>query len=85
MRNLEVPDQYRKMYNRAMNGKSPRDAIRVHCIMCMGWQESLVDGCTAPTCPLYPYRNKEPIRELSEAQKESLKKAQTRRKALQTA
>ena len=30
--------------------------IRLNCIECMGFQSSLVRGCTSPLCPLYPFR-----------------------------
>lgn len=33
------------------------DAIRKQCVECMGGQRKLIDGCTAPKCPLYDYRN----------------------------
>ncbi len=52
-----IPRKYRQLYRRAMTGKSRKAAIRAHCVMCMGWQGGLVDGCTAPDCPLYPNRN----------------------------
>jgi hypothetical protein len=31
-------------------------AIRYFCYECMGWQKSEVRNCTAPNCPLFPYR-----------------------------
>lgn len=30
--------------------------IRRNCILCMGNQPSLVEGCTSPDCELFPYR-----------------------------
>ena len=86
MHGFYVPDHYKKMYERAMSGKRPLDGIRAHCIMCMGWQESLVDGCTSPTCPLFPYRNKGPIRQLSpeQAAKNREKLAKARGQARKT-
>jgi len=51
-----IPISCRGNYNRAMTGRSMRAAIKSHCQMCMGWQPSLVPGCTAPDCPLFPYR-----------------------------
>ena len=35
---------------------TPIKAIRLMCIECMGHQMQYVEGCSAPTCPLYPYR-----------------------------
>lgn len=48
--------------------------IRLQCVECMGFQPSLVDGCTAPGCHLYPFRHgKDPEpRKLSDEQRESL-------------
>ena len=56
MKREDVPIRYRAMYDLAMSGKSRRSAIRVHCVMCMGWEAQHVAGCSAPSCPLYPYR-----------------------------
>ena len=54
----DVPDHCRKLYRRAMTGKSRRAAIRAHCLMCVGYAPSEVRRCTATACPLYPYRLK---------------------------
>ena len=35
---------------------TPRSAIRTFCIECMGFQIFEVPKCTAPLCPLYPFR-----------------------------
>ena len=56
MRIQDVPERYRGLYRRAMTGKSRRAAVRANCLMCCGWQFVEVERCTAPTCPLYPYR-----------------------------
>jgi hypothetical protein len=56
MTRASVPRQYLKLYDRAMSGKSMKAAIRAHCVMCMGWNHTDVPGCTAPGCPLFPYR-----------------------------
>jgi len=56
-RALQMPKVYQAAYLRAANGKaSPRAAIRAHCLECMGWARAEVSRCTAPACPLYPYR-----------------------------
>lgn len=34
----------------------PEIAIQNHCRECMGFQPSLVEGCTAPACWLHPLR-----------------------------
>jgi hypothetical protein len=35
---------------------TPLIAIKCFCKECMGYQPSLVEGCTSPRCPLYPFR-----------------------------
>ena len=52
----DMPPKYRGLYKRAMGGKSKSAAIRAFCLECMGWVGSEVRRCTAPACPLYPYR-----------------------------
>jgi hypothetical protein len=37
-------------------GEPISKAIRYFCYECMGWQKSEVRNCTAPNCPLFPYR-----------------------------
>ncbi len=51
-----IPVRYREMYDRAVAGKSRRDAVRAHCMMCCGWQSKEVELCMAPDCPLFAYR-----------------------------
>ena len=52
----DVPSKYRGLYDRAMRGRSRQAAIRAHCLMCVGWEWAEVKRCTAPGCPLFPYR-----------------------------
>ena len=52
----QVPAKYRALYKRAMSGKSRKAATRCFCLQCVGWQPSEVAKCTAPGCPLFPYR-----------------------------
>lgn len=47
---------YRKVWDKAMSGKSLRAAITAKCQDCMCWQYAEVKRCTVITCPLYPYR-----------------------------
>jgi hypothetical protein len=56
MRELEVPNQYRKLYARAMSGRSRKFVIRCYCLMRCGWQWSEAGKCTATYCPLFTYR-----------------------------
>ena len=50
------PPSTRESYRRAMEGRSRKAAIRAFCVMCMGYQPHHVRECTAPWCPLDPYR-----------------------------
>ena len=52
----EIPKRQRPAFVRAWTGKSRKAAIRAACLVCMGYQSAEVDRCTAPLCPLYPYR-----------------------------
>jgi len=36
---------------------SPLRSIRRFCVYCFGGQAQLVPGCTAPSCPLFPWRS----------------------------
>lgn len=49
----EVLLKYRATYRRALAGKSPKAAIKAHCLMCCYWQIREVQQCTAPACPLF--------------------------------
>ncbi len=35
---------------------TPIKAIRLFCKECMGYQQAEIPRCTAPLCPLFPYR-----------------------------
>lgn len=53
----QVPVLYRLLYGRCMAGKaSPRDAIKMQCLECMGYVRAEVENCDTCTCPLYRYR-----------------------------
>ena len=56
MRLEDVPEKYRKLYTRALAGRSRRAAIRCFCLHCVGWHEQHVLECTSATCPLFRYR-----------------------------
>lgn len=36
--------------------RSPSTAIRAFCVTCMGGYVRMVAKCTAPECPLFPFR-----------------------------
>jgi hypothetical protein len=52
----DMPRQFRKVYDIAMNGRSLRAAVNSQCIECVGYVFSEVKQCCSPQCPLYPYR-----------------------------
>lgn len=52
----DIPDKLRKLYARAMNGRSQSAAIRSFCLECVGYVQEEVHLCTDHGCPLYPYR-----------------------------
>jgi len=55
-RRADIPPIHRKIYDRAMQGKSMKSAIKSFCLECCGWQKEEVRFCTSLACPLYPYR-----------------------------
>jgi hypothetical protein len=52
----EIPEPYRKGYEKAVKGGSKSAAIKAFCLECSMWQENEVTGCKAVTCPLYSVR-----------------------------
>jgi hypothetical protein len=52
----DVPPRYRKLYKKAMSGKSRKAGIRAHCLMCVALVPKEAALCTATACPLFPYR-----------------------------
>ena len=63
---LNIPKRYHRYYRLARTGRSRAAATRCFCLECMGWSSSEVRKCTAPGCPLYPYR----LRGVSKAPRE---------------
>ncbi len=55
-RRAEIPKKYRRLYDRAMSGKSPKAARKAQCLECVGWVIKEVFRCTDSGCPLHPYR-----------------------------
>jgi len=52
-----VPQSARFLYEQAASGEaSGREAIKVFCIECMGYDREAVKECTSETCPLWMYR-----------------------------
>ena len=52
----EIPERFQKLYDQGRAGKA-KAAIRCHCLMCVGWEPTEVEQCTATACPLYTLRN----------------------------
>jgi hypothetical protein len=53
----KIPISGRGNYFRAARGiASPRQAIKAHCMECLGWNRHEVRNCTSVACPLYCYR-----------------------------
>jgi len=52
----QIPARQRPIFLRAWAGKSRKTAIRAFCLECFGYESAEVNRCTAPACPLYPYR-----------------------------
>jgi len=60
----DVPRHRHKLFKRAYEGKSRRDAVKAFCFMCMGYQQSEVDKCECKACPLWLYRNDSAIKSI---------------------
>ena len=52
----ELAPRYVGTFERAYAGKSLRAAVNAFCCECMGFDASEIKLCTAPACPLWPYR-----------------------------
>lgn len=59
-RRMAMPRKYRRLYDRAVKGKSLRACINAQCLECVYWQSREVTLCTDLGCPLYavhPYQD----------------------------
>ena len=54
----QMPSACRRVYQRAMRGRSAKAALKAHCQECVGWGDmrNQIKNCTAFGCALYPYR-----------------------------
>ena len=52
----EIPEKYKPLYCRAVEGQSRAAAIRAFCLMCCNWKPAEVRLCPSKTCALWPYR-----------------------------
>ena len=55
-RRSQIPRKYRRLYDRAVSGKSLRAAINAQCLECCEWVSREVTLCTDLGCPLYRVR-----------------------------
>jgi len=55
-RRKQMPEIYRKTYDKAVRRKSLRAAATSFCLECVGYQREEVKLCTDLGCPLYLYR-----------------------------
>lgn len=53
---IQIPTKYKKLYLRAIKGRSQAAAIRASCLECTAWVSDEVDKCTDTGCSLYQYR-----------------------------
>lgn len=74
----EIPERFQKLYEKGRAGSS-KAAIRCHCLMCVGWEPTEVEQCTATGCPLYTLRNLN-----AQSQTESADREKRRQRALAT-
>ncbi len=51
-----IPSSMRKVYRRAMKGKSRTAGVKAFCQECVGYVTKCVRNCTDTGCPLWPYR-----------------------------
>lgn len=59
-RRKQIPRKYKKLYDRAVGGKSLRSCINAQCLECVGWVSKEVTLCSDFGCPLHsvrPYRD----------------------------
>jgi len=55
-RRKQIPNRYKRIYKKAMRGRSLKTAVQAFCLECVCWQRLEVEKCTDEACPLFPYR-----------------------------
>lgn len=55
-RREEMPAIHQANYDKAVQRRSMKAAIKAHCLECVGWMKEEVKLCTSLACPLYAYR-----------------------------
>ena len=64
----EAPPSVRKLLSGAFSGAgSPRQAIKAHCLVCVGYERSQIKNCTGYSCALWAYRPFQSSVELDES------------------
>jgi len=59
-RRAQMPRKYRRLYGRAIGGRSLRSCINAQCLECCGWVSKEVAFCSDTACQLWavrPYRS----------------------------
>ena len=51
---------------------TPIKAIRTFCLECMMWMQAEIPRCTAPLCPLFPFRMGEAHKDVSPEQRKRM-------------
>jgi hypothetical protein len=51
---------------------TPIKAIRTFCLECVMWQQAEVTRCTAPLCPLFPFRMGDAHKDVSPEQRKAI-------------
>jgi hypothetical protein len=54
---------------------TPPKAIRLFCLECMGYQQAEITRCSAPLCPLFPYKMGSANKSVSEKQRKQMSDA----------
>jgi hypothetical protein len=62
----QIPDLYKSIYWRAVEGKSMRASVNAQCLECVGWVRAEVHLCTDLGCPLYSKRPYQRIKHKSD-------------------
>lgn len=53
----QIPESWQKLYARTQSGKaSPRQAIKMQCGECIGYDRTEIPKCSDFGCPLHKYR-----------------------------
>ena len=62
----QIPKIHRLVYDRAMQGKSLKSAVKSFCLECYQWDKEEVRACPSVQCPLHCYRPYKPQKQASQ-------------------